>query len=57
LQVKEMTRSIQKTHVEQYSAVKDLDFVCLLDVTGSMEKYIDGVKDNINAVQGQITSK
>ncbi len=52
-----MTRAIQKTHVEQYSAVKNLDFVCLLDVTGSMEKYINGVKDNINAVLDQITSR
>ena len=57
VQTKELTQSIQKSHVEQYSAVKNLDFVCLIDVTGSMCSYINGVRENIQAVLAQISER
>ncbi|KAJ9534954.1 hypothetical protein QJQ45_029611, partial [Haematococcus lacustris] len=57
LQVEARTQSLMKSHVQQYSSVKNLDFVCLLDVTSSMQPHIEAVRNNIGAVLDQISSR
>lgn len=54
LQVEEQTAKLIKSHVELYSSVKELDLVVLLDISGSMECYLDGVRGHIKDVLEQI---
>ncbi|KAL6753334.1 hypothetical protein V8C86DRAFT_2728003 [Haematococcus lacustris] len=56
-EVEARTQSLMKSHVQQYSSVKNLDFVCLLDVTSSMQPHIEAVRNNIGAVLDQISSR
>lgn len=50
---------MKKDHIEQFSNVKNLDVVYLVDVTASMDmgRHIDAVKRTITSVVEQVSKR
>ena len=47
----------QAQHVELFSAIKELDLVVLMDVTGSMGRHIAAVRQSIEDVLREISTR
>lgn len=55
--VHERTTQLQQSHVEQFSCVKQMDFICLMDISGSMGTCVKAVKESVTKVLDEVETR
>lgn len=53
----QLQQQVLRDHVQRFSVVKDLDLIILMDITGSMEPYLEAVRTKLGEVFDSIQAR